>query len=282
MAASWNVVGATVRGAVHRNKNMPNQDYFLCSCTPPVCTIVSDGHGFAKHFRSEAGSKAASDILLKIISDWNGDLTDSTVEHLKSRIVNTWIESTDEHLAKNPFESDGLYLSLPESLRAELKERPRDAYGCTLLCAAAADDAVLLLQLGDGNILLLFEDGETRTFEEGEIVATPKERLDSTTDSLCRVKSPSEIYHLVLKGFNVPMAISVSSDGIFDSFSIDNFMKVPVNCVSELVRCEYNHVRTRESLYRLLNSITENGAGDDTTLSLMYDMNRVSAWAEKR
>ncbi|MDQ3699739.1 MAG: protein phosphatase 2C domain-containing protein, partial [Chloroflexota bacterium] len=61
--ARWRVVGTSVRGASHRRHGLPNQDALRwwpeSGLGPPLVLAVADGHGSAKCFRSDVGSRLA-------------------------------------------------------------------------------------------------------------------------------------------------------------------------------------------------------------------------------
>jgi len=57
---AWGVRGSSTRGASHLRTGLPNQDSIGTWWDEPrsrAIVVVSDGHGSARHFRSDTGSR---------------------------------------------------------------------------------------------------------------------------------------------------------------------------------------------------------------------------------
>ena len=73
-APSWRVVGGSVRGAAHVRSGLPNQDAIRwlpeSGAGLPLILVASDGHGSAKCFRSDVGSRLAVDVTATVLQEF--------------------------------------------------------------------------------------------------------------------------------------------------------------------------------------------------------------------
>ena len=103
-------------------------------------------------------------------------------------IVETWREHVKSHLAEHPFAAAD-WEHVPdaerEDVEAAVADNPVVAYGATLLAVLAAGPDLLFLQLGDGDILCVADDGAaTRPMtEDSRLIA-------NQTTSLCQNEAP--------------------------------------------------------------------------------------------
>ena len=117
----WRLMLETVRGASHERKKLPNQDYgdFYQPNENklPIILAISDGHGSAKSFRSDRGSRFAVETameLLKGLVDQESDrenisaVKDYVNDKLPQKIVSKWKEKVDGDLKNNDFTSEEL------------------------------------------------------------------------------------------------------------------------------------------------------------------------------
>jgi hypothetical protein len=138
-------------------------------------------------------------------------------------------------------------------------------YGTTLLAAAATPDWLVLLQIGDGDILLVSHAGEVqRAFERDARL------LGVETTSLCgpRAERDVRIRVITLAGRTPPAMVLLSTDGYANSFRDDaGFLQVGPDLL-HIIRGE--GVRTVEnSLEGWLNDCSEQGSGDDISVGLL-------------
>jgi serine/threonine protein phosphatase PrpC len=174
---SWRrVVGASVRGPSHTRQSLPNQDAMgwlpEMDSAQELVVAVADGHGSKKCFRSHVGSRLAVEVGLAVGSSFlAGAANDSAplargrpVQDLPGAVVEDWKRRVDADLARYP---------LTESEMSELRDvdgvddrrivqmSPRLAYGTTLLLAVVAARWIVVLQIGDGDVLLVSPAGKT-------------------------------------------------------------------------------------------------------------------------
>src|SRR6266849_471248 len=168
----WQAVGRSVRGASHVRSGMPNQDA-ICWLRggSSLVLAVADGHGSARYSHSHIGAGLAVQTATQLINDFLVGQADSdnlslikraAEEWLPRALVRAWLEAIGEHIKANPLsEIELAALGRGNGDSADsLGDRSAIAYGAPLLAAAAAEQFVLFLQLGDGEILTVTDRGE--------------------------------------------------------------------------------------------------------------------------
>ena len=229
----WNVTAASARGSAHQRSGLPNQD--ACqfrtgerSSALRAVLAVSDGHGGARHFRSQVGSSLAVNAALNAIHDSLTAMLDEDahaipskefVPELIERICQEWRAAVLADLQHNPLEDRELTAVAAtegQPAMASVLQDPFLAYGATLLAAAVSGDFVLFLQLGDGDILVVGAAGET-----ARPVPVDARLIANQTTSLCQESAAKE-FRFALSG-EIPALILVSTDGYANSFRSESF-----------------------------------------------------------
>jgi serine/threonine protein phosphatase PrpC len=260
----WRVLGRTVRGASHRRRQLPNQDALAYS---PGSIAVADGHGSSACCRSGTGSAFAVKIALEVVGtlapdlDFSRRFLDDVESALKDRLVSTWRDTVSAHLAANPFS--------PGELSLLGSRGPFVAYGSTLMAAFATDSQILLLQIGDGDILIVYSrDHVVRPWPRDPRL------LGVETTSLCTEDAVSNIHlrvePLVHEGELVsPPLVLLSTDGYSNSFRGDSdFLKVGGDVLEMIEQDGFESVE--RDLEGWLDEASRLGSGDDVTLGLLY------------
>lgn len=276
----WRIIGQSVQGATHVRNQLPNQDaidWWPKSATKlPLILAISDGHGSAKSFRSEHGSRLAVEVAIKALQGFVNDphetdklsaVKDFAELPLLQKLVIEWRESVKNHLDSNPFtntEWERLVIKYGTAGRQTVEDNNFLAYGATLLAVLVTDSFTLYLQLGDGDFLCVDSDGETsRPFCENE------KQLGDDTDSLCTNNAWQYIKVKFVRHLEYPPSmILVSSDGYSKSFgSEEDFLKIGRDYL-EMIRTEgLDHVQ--EKLASILEETSCAGSGDDITLGII-------------
>ena len=149
----WRLMRGTVRGASHERKNLPNQDC-VGNHQPnendlPIILAISDGHGSAKSFRSDRGSKFAVETameLLKGLVDQESDrdnipaVKDYVNNKLPQRIVSTWKKKVDDDLENEDFTSEELD-NLEKEEGTKVRQSVEDNKYCLLYTSPSPRDA---------------------------------------------------------------------------------------------------------------------------------------------
>ena len=248
----WLLGGASVIGAAHERRGVPNQDAirWVPAGGPAKRVIIalSDGHGGAAHFRSDIGAKLATDAAVTVL-DWFFDADDfaEAADALPGELVACWREMVAAHAAEQPFGADDMLLP----------------YGATCVAAAIAEDRMVLCQLGDGDLLVGLPDGRiTRPF--------PTEQLPGEqTYSLCLPNAEDHARVMLFRrdareGW--PDFVMLSTDGVAKSFPDAETFEGVVRRYRELGRTDLK--ATLDGLPEWLADVTRRGSGDDVSLCL--------------
>ena len=292
----WRCIGESVKGASHVRSGLPNQDAIRwfpeSGIGLPLILAVSDGHGSAKSFRSDRGSRFAVETAIKVIqefflssqsSDLNfSALKDAAQRLLPPRLVNEWRKAVNKDLGLS--ENDEEKLTNKPNFTDEEKQILVDkdgeaawqavennyflAYGATVLAVLVTDSFIVYIQLGDGDILEVDSKGNT---------TRPLDRdpnlIANETTSLCMNKAWNEIQvHVELypKGTpkQMPALILVSTDGYSNSFSTDEgFFKIGQD-YRQMFKSNLTE-EVRQKLEGFLQETSEKGSGDDITLGMI-------------
>ena len=284
----WHVIGQSVRGASHVRADLPNQDAISWRPSsrsgPPLVLVVSDGHGSAKSFRSDRGSKfavaAAADLMQELVSGQPDPQNLSMVkrvaeERLPNELVRRWQSAVDRDLADYPFtELELVKLTQQRGQRSckEVIKTPRLAYGATVLGVLVTQGFLLFLQLGDGDILIVGDDGTvTRP------LARDARLIANETTSLCMLKAWREVRLSFQADYGrLPALIMAATDGYANSFVNDDAFRRVGSDILAIMR-EDGVQSVEESLTDWLNEASEAGSGDDISLGILYRVDAVRA-----
>lgn len=290
---TWSVLCASAPGHSHVLNQIPNQDSYAQLPVnregPAVVLAVSDGHGSAKCFRSDVGSRLAAKLAAELL--WQ-----SVVEHaegadlsairrmvdevLPKNIVRQWQQAVEEHLKANPFtprELEALDKKEGAAARQQAEKEKYLAYGATLVVVAATERCICYLQLGDGDILNVSDGGSVYRPLAGD------ERLiANVTTSLCAREAWKEFRthfqvlpakqeaedpegHLLRSR---PALIIVSTDGYCNSYTDEaNFTRIGSDFLDLIREKGVSHIE--ENLRGWLSETSRQGSGDDVTLGII-------------
>jgi serine/threonine protein phosphatase PrpC len=264
----WRVFGRSVRGSSHRRRQVPNQDALGWATTAAGQQVlaVADGHGSSACFRSETGAELAVHCALELISELAGNLDfsrqflDDVELEFKDRLIASWREAVSKHLAENEFSPEETLLISKRSGRTAFT-----AYGTTLLAALAGESQVFLLQIGDGDILMVSPGGR---------VSRPWPRdtrlLGVETTSLCTDDAASNV-RLRVEPLtpDSPQLILLCTDGYSNSFRADSgFLKVGTDLLDMIQ--EDGAESVEHNLESWLEEASSLGSGDDVTLGVLF------------
>ncbi|MCX7067040.1 MAG: PP2C family serine/threonine-protein phosphatase [Methylococcales bacterium] len=254
---NWQIIGDSVRGASHKRNGKPNQDAWSFTQNEG-CTVlaVADGHGSSKHYRSDVGAKLAVQAALELLNDFAHADTGSNprqikqaADYLPSQLVQAWRAAVD---------------NVDEGQTIIPKER-YSIYGTTLLAVLISADYALYLQIGDGDLLVLTEDGQLHT-------PLPKNTnlIANETYSLCEEKA---IYHVEfsLQFFDhkpLPALIFLATDGYANSFTDSVDFQQAVQDF-QLHIATHGSDKIQDCLADWLNETSEQGSGDDVTVAMV-------------
>lgn len=266
----WHVTGASVRGASHIRSHLPNQDdmnwYPGTGCGLPIVLAVADGHGSPRSFRSDKGAELAVCAAVDTMRDFMNTHADTggftipkrmAEEQLPREIVRRWKSAVREDWAMlNPDHSDV----------------PLIAYGSTLLTVLVTSDFIIYLQIGDGDILTLWENGEIESPVPGD------DRLFANqTTSLCTDAAWRDFRFCFQPILNAaPNLILLATDGYANSFADHQSF---VSIAPDIWHMIQNHGLDfiRQNLETWLAETSEQGSGDDITMGIICQISEPDA-----
>jgi hypothetical protein len=269
--ARWQAAGQSVRGAAHERSGMPNQDAI---CWRPdsgagssLVLAVADGHGSSRYPRSHIGASLAVETATQLVHDFVTGQADAenlslvkraAEEWLPRAIVRAWREAVGEHIKANPLSE--LELDAVGRTNGDLTK----AYGATIVTVAVAERFVLYLQLGDGEILTVSDQGAV-----SKPLVKDERLFANETTSLCTADAWSDFRVSFQPITNEqPALILLATDGYPNSFRDEaGFLKVGTD-ILKTIRAE-GLGQVKDNLERWLSDSTHAGSGDDVTLGIL-------------
>lgn len=160
-------VHSTVIGDSHIRKGIVCQDSSGTVVTDQFAiAVVADGHGSAKHFRSDVGSRIAVKITTKLLKNYmnRSDFKEQFFKHpefilaqMEKQILMKWREAVEEYHLENPLTGEE-ESKIPEKAKGRL--RTAVIYGSTVLATVLTKDFSYGMILGDGGFVVLGENDE--------------------------------------------------------------------------------------------------------------------------
>ena len=274
----WSVLAQSVRGAAHCRSGQPNQDAGETHPAEgfglPLMLAVSDGHGSPKSFRSDRGSRFAVSVAIdetkRFIAGLPSgeiDIKRAAADQLPGALVQGWEQRVRLDLADQPFteeEERRVTAQCGAAAWRSLLENPLVAYGATLLAAVATASFLLLVQIGDGDIVTVSPSGcaDRPLKSDARLFA-------GETTSLCL---DDAVESFVVGAFrldrNRPALVLLSTDGYVNSYREDSgFLKVGSDLLT-MIR-EEGIESVQRDLPAWLDEVSVLGSGDDVTLGVM-------------
>lgn len=295
----WRIVASSVEGASHKRSGKPNQDgvKFLIGDQSelPIILAIADGHGGKAYFRSEKGAALAVETSLEVCKGledvpWDIIKDKKIIDFLCRDIVQKWLEKVNSDILTNPFTDEEK--SLLKIKKESISKRPGglvindmiSAYGSTLITAFLHETYVLYLQLGDGDILTVAEDG---TLDKP--LPEDKRLFGNETTSLCLPEAWSDFrFRLIPLDLpnTGPALIILLTDGYANSFSsAHEFEKVGIDLLENICvnpdGIEEGIDAIENDLEGWLNVASEKGSGDDTTVGIICNIRQIKKYRDE-
>lgn len=281
------------KGASHHKENLPCQDAAKHYDSDKMAiAIIADGHGSSQYFRSDVGSRIATEVALRSIKEFieqspekpdvfidkDEDYATRNGQKLFARlvgnIISTWLDEVTADELAFPLAQDDRLAKIEEKYRTRyLNDRNRQyfahAYGSTLIAVAVTYNYWFGLHIGDGRCEVLFEDG---TWAQ-PIPWDDKCFLNSTT-SICdddAFQRARVWYGPTEKDSRLPVALFVNSDGVDDTYSVDEELKQKQ--LADLYRsivlsfAKDGFESTDAQLPTLIERFATSGSQDDVSIS---------------
>ena len=288
--------GCARRGASHKRAGTCCQDAHLLadmsiSGFPMLFAAVADGHGSKQHDRSHIGAHLALQaamqtlgwLLLGVRQDVESacdsfsneakapspsdsecldkealvsNLTRNFRDHFPRMLCRLWRELICLH-GKNRADPEAT-LSDPLFIKR---------YGTTLLVAALIGDAVLLAQIGDGDIALLGKD-EKNELQVSFPLAGTDDLVAGETHSLCS-EDASRLFRTGIRPRNGVSMITLSTDGLRNAYEKEESFRNLLVGIRDNIRA-YGSTTANGVLPEYFDRFSDHGSGDDITLAGIY------------
>ena len=257
----WRATGSSVQGTYHQQIGLPNQDAIGSSAVEgsEVTLALADGHGSPRCYRSDRGSAFAVEAALSVAGQFIARTDPAALiaggrEFLRAgictAIVGRWRELVNRDLISRG-ETDISTASRYDEIADLLLP-----YGSTLVTVIATEHYLLYLQLGDGDILTVSQEGTI----ERPLERDPRLYGNQTT-SLCLPEAANDFYTAVTSATTgMPAAILLATDGLVNSYQSETeFQNAALRLFTE-----------DQHLAELLARISSMGSGDDITVGMMH------------
>lgn len=258
----WHIGAASVIGPAHVRLGLPNQDAFCveperATPSPIVIGAVADGHGAARHFRSDRGAQIAVKTTAESLG-WAFDGSDEIdLPELGKNITEGWRKRVEEDIIRVPYDRP--------------VDHPHIPYGATALGLAADDAQLCLVQIGDGDILLGFAEGRiVRPFPPDPTLTGEQTR------SLCQPDAEQHLRRwLAHRDWDdpIPDFVLMATDGVSKSLVSDEaFTELGRRYRERCLSSPELFAETIEALPAWLTNLVAKGSGDDATMILAARM----------
>ena len=289
------------QGESHKADNKPCQDASFSAVYDDglAMVIVCDGHGGERYFRSDVGSRMATEVIAESVKTFVENIDrdlfigepftaeeaitsedvikkqkpiDKAFRQLFSSIIYQWNQKIADHAANTAI-SEWEQDHVPQKYLDELhtSETFEKLYGCTLMVYVQTPDYWFAFHLGDGKCI---------SFQQSPLWQMPipwDERcfLNKTT-SLCDSNAINEFRYCYEGDGHFPWAIFLGSDGMDDSFGEDpNLVNFYIQVVKMLVT--EGREATIASIESDLPQLSKIGSKDDMSVAFIYNYDELKA-----
>ena len=251
----WRVIAASIRGSAHANSGQANQDAVAWRPLPfdGLVVAVSDGHGSEHSPRSERGSRFAVEEACRAaevafsVAGSDEDVASVLRSSVLPVVVERWRSAVQTDLRSDPLISD-----TDDSLLL---------YGATLLVVVVTRAGVAAAQIGDGDIVVVRDSGNS------EHLIRPDDRfVAGETPSLC-LDDPLSYARVASLSGPAPGLLVLATDGYGNSFADEHWVGAVGPDLLE-------HLRSKGMDWvqeRLGDWLADSArvAGDDVTVALL-------------
>ena len=265
----WLALTASQRGAAHEAMGLPNQDAVAARQIRPdvLVAAVADGHGHQRHFRSARGSQLAVAVACEAAGELAarldefeaaGQIESEALHQLVPSITGRWREAVREDVAADPFTAE------EEAARAG-GDDALIAYGSTLLLAIAGRRWLVLVQIGDGDIMGIQPDGRP-------LLPVPRDpSLDGRqTTSLCGPRAEDEFRAAVVDASITPLlGVLLATDGYGNAQVADPWADAVSADLAELINDRPPEWLAGQLPLWANRCASADGSADDTTIALL-------------
>ena len=266
---AWVALVASERGAAHQASGLPNQDAVQARPAGPhaVVAAVADGHGHRRHFRSATGAALAVTVACEAAAELAARLDAfEAAEQLESEalgalvpaITGRWRAAVADDLAARPFTDE------EQAIRAR-GDNPPIAYGSTLLLAVAGCRWLVLVQIGDGDILGIQPRGQA-------LLPVPSDpSLDGLqTTSLCAPRAEEDFRVAVVDlSCTALLGVLLATDGYGNAQAADPWADAVSADLAGLIDGQPPEWLAAQLPAWASRCASADGSADDTTIALL-------------
>jgi serine/threonine protein phosphatase PrpC len=226
---------------------------------------VADGHGDARHDRSHYGAALAVHAAVEVAQDFalhgSSDTALAALKHdfkahFPRKLGQRWREAVRHDAQRQGDVLDGEAFS-PESLLTR--------YGTTLLVALIVPGALLVGQLGDGDVLLVNLVDDTCDL----LLCRPTTLLGTATYSLCS-SDATHLWQTAVIEHPPTGLLLLATDGLADALGADDAaLSGFARSLGQRLQ-EFGPLAVATALPAWLDHYSAHGSGDDMTLAVVW------------
>jgi len=303
----------TVRGHLHVMNEFPCQDSSVSLSAENekyFIAVIADGHGSKSCFRSDYGSKCATEVATECLKQFaeatlaseesedrfykdmfsNPRYRHMTIRRLTDTILAEWHDRVLNDYKNNPPTLEEMGDSAP------LYEGGNNAthiYGTTLIAALQLPKCLLLIQQGDGRCDVFFLNGKV-----SQPIPWDERCEGTTTTSLCDEDAADSFRNVVIDTSEKHViACFLGSDGVEDAYrdtyeelggshvlmgGVHTFYKDLICKLSSMEQVEFE-----DYLNNMLHDFSENGkfsrtgSGDDISVAGIVDIDSIKKFVSQ-
>lgn len=268
-----------------------------------IC-VVADGHGSDNYPRTDRGSQFAVNAAIEqirtfVCSIYNPDPNNAETSKTESKeliekllykniseyhpliglsrsILNAWRAQVEIDVNEHPFREEELVNVSEKYKKRYMSDNVNDrrcekAYGCTLIAYVVTDEFSFGLQIGDGKCVVVDQRG---IFSE-PIPWDDNCQMNVTT-SICDSDASDEFRFFVTN--EKPATVFCGSDGIDDSYANVEEMYALYRSILKIF-AEHGIEVGESEIKEYLPVLTKRGSGDDVSIGLIMDIQRIKELA---
>lgn len=259
------VFSKTCQGYSHLKNRKPCQDFSASyKDNERIVITCCDGHGGAQYVRSQKGSKAASEAVMSVFKSIDKTFfretdTNKLLEKIKLLILCEYNKLIEREVARRPIRKSELEGLKEEEVDA-LRFNPAKAYGTTLSGALLYKKRLVVVSIGDTEVLGIHKGSIVRIFDNSDDPA------GNVTYSMCQEDAYQYLRVAIIDSKKLD-GIILCTDGLSSPYqSYENFN-------NSFIRPTIKHILDAHSYNEIEKHIEkiafELGVGDDVSLAFM-------------
>jgi hypothetical protein len=184
-----------------------------------------------------------------------------------------WREFVEKDVEENPFQESEM-VNVSEKYKKRYmaenisERRAEKAYGCTLIAYVVTENFSFGMQIGDGKCVVIDQNGSI-----SEPIPWDENCQMNITTSICDSDASDEFRFFVTE--EKPGAVFCGSDGIDDSYANVEEMYALYRSILKII-VENGIDVGKSEIKEYLPVLTKRGSGDDVSIALIMDIQRVT------